>query len=132
MERAMTADIIFPEMRHEVIDALRSLSDPLHQRARWGRVEEGVNYYDDLTLNVHTLYDDCQVLPSPDSAVPDVLHDAELPAFRALDAALGPMLRELGDRPDEEYLADPRWDNVIRAASSALAAMRACDHGQSP
>jgi hypothetical protein len=132
MESATTADIIFPEMRHEVIEALRSLSDPLHQRARWGRVEQGVSYYDDLTLNVHTLYDDCQVLPSPDSAVPDVLHDTEVPAFRALDAALGPMIRELGDRPDEEYLADPRWDKVIRAASSALAAMRACDHGQSP
>jgi hypothetical protein len=42
------------------------------------------------------------------------------------------MIRELGDRPDEEYLADPRWDNVIRAASSARAAMRACDHRQSP
>jgi hypothetical protein len=52
----MTADIIFPEMRHQVIEALRSVSDPLHQRARWGRVEEGVNYYDDLTLSTFAVY----------------------------------------------------------------------------
>jgi hypothetical protein len=43
----------------------QALVDPQHQRLRWGRVEEGVRYYDDLDINVHILYDDCQVLPSP-------------------------------------------------------------------
>lgn len=132
MEHPMKSAITFPEMRNEVIGALRSLSDLAHQQTRWGRVEEGVNYYDDLTLNVHILYDDCRVLPSPDGAVPDILHAAEIAAFRALDSALGPMIRELGDRPDEDYLADPRWPHVLGAAREALVVMEACDQVGQP
>jgi hypothetical protein len=45
---AGTGRPFLPEMRHEVIEALRSLSDPLHQRARGGGVEEGVTYHDDV------------------------------------------------------------------------------------
>jgi hypothetical protein len=123
----MTSRVAFPEMRNEVIAALRALSDPVHQQTRWGRCEEGVNYYDDLTLNVNTLYDDCQVLPSPETAVPDVLLDAEVPAFRALDQALGVMVSDLGNRPDGDYLADPRWGGVVAAALNALDAMQASD-----
>lgn len=115
--------IEFPEMRHEVIAALRSLSDRTHQQLRWGRREEGVNYYDDLTLNLHILYDDCQVLPSPESAVPAVLHAREVTALRALDAALSPLIGDLGDRPDSDYQTDPRWPGIIEAARSALKVM---------
>jgi len=79
VERAMSQSVKFPDMRLEVIAAVRSLSDPQHQQARWGQVEEGVNYYDDLTLDVHTLYDDCMVLPLPQTAVPDVLHERRCP-----------------------------------------------------
>jgi hypothetical protein len=132
MERAMTSRVTFPEMRIEVIAALRALSDPLHQRTRWGHYEEGVNYYDGLTLNVNTLYDDCQVLPSPETAVPDVLLDPEVPAFRALHKALGTMITELGNRPDGDYLADPRWGDVIDAAVNALGAMRTSDEEGKP
>jgi hypothetical protein len=127
VEHAMTSSIIYPEKRNEVIDALRSLSDPIHQKTRWGRVEEGVNYFDDLTINVHTLYDDTQVLPMPDSAVPELLHEAEIPALLAVDEALGPMIRDLGVRGDSDYLADARWPNVVRAARAALVVMQACD-----
>lgn len=129
MERAVSSVIEHPEMRNEVIAALRSLSDPLHQRTQWGRVEEGVDYYDDLTLNVHVLYDDTMVLPSPEVAIPGVLHENEASALRMVDEALGPLIRELGDRPDEAYMADPRWANVVAAARAALNAMRACDQG---
>jgi hypothetical protein len=127
----VTAPIKYPDMRLEVIAALRSLSDPEHQRTRWGRVEEGVNYFDDLTLNVHTLYDDCQVLPMPETAVSELLHGEEVPFLRAVDAALGPMIRDLGNRPDADYLSDPRWPSVVRAAGEALAAMQACDEADS-
>jgi hypothetical protein len=127
LERAMTSAIEYPEMRLEVIGALRSLSDPMHQRSSWGRVEEGVSYYDDLTLNVHILYDDCRVLPSPETAVPSLLYEAEVSALRAVDEALGPLLDELGDRADEDYIADPRWPAVVSAARMALTAMQACD-----
>lgn len=123
----MSGAIEHREMRNEVIAALRSLSDPMHQQSRWGRVEEGVNYYDDLTLNVHVLYDDTQVLPSPERALSSLLHPSEVPALRALDRVLGQMLRELGDGPDDVYLADPAWPDVVAAARSALEVMRACD-----
>lgn len=123
----MTRHVTFPEMRNEVIAALWSLSDPLHQETRWGHYEEGVDYYDDLTLNVNILYDDCQVLPAPETAVPDLLLDTDVPDLRELGNALGPMIRDLGDRPDEDYLADPRWQGVVDAARNALSAMRAAD-----
>jgi hypothetical protein len=123
----MTSQVTFPEMRDEVIAALRSLSDPLHQETQWGRAEEGVNYYDDLTLNVNTLYDDCRVLPSPESSVPEVLLDSDVPALQAVEDALGPMIRDLGNRPDADYLADPRWGSVVTAAQQALRLMEAAE-----
>lgn len=123
----MTARVGFPEIRAEVLGALQSLGDPDHQRTRWGRYVEGVNYYDDLDLNIHILYDDYRVLPSPDSAVPEILHAAEVPALLAVEAALGPMIRDLGDRADEEYLKDPRWAGVLNAARLAHAVLRTND-----
>lgn len=126
----MTRSIQFPEMRVEVIAALESLSDPARQE-RWGQVEEGVSYYDDLTLNVHTLYDDCMVLPDPQGAVPAILHPDEIPAFRDLERVLGPMISDLGDRADVDYLADSRWPTVMQAARKALSLMEACDEEES-
>jgi len=114
-------------MRHEVIAATRSLSDPAHQRTRWGKYDPDVNYYDDLSLCVHVLYDDCRVLPSPESAVPAVLYPDEVASFRELEAALGPLIVDLGDRPDADYLADPRWGLVVEAASKALRLMEASE-----
>lgn len=119
--------IRFPDMRLQVITALKSLSDPQHQRLRWGRFEEGVTYYDDLTLNVHILYDDCMVLPHPQAAVPGVLHEAEVPAFLELERALGPMIQDLGDKPDKTYITDRRWTSVLNAAQGALLAMQRLD-----
>jgi hypothetical protein len=122
----MIGSIKLPEMRLQVVAALESLSDPLRQE-RWGRVEEAVNYFDDLTLNVNILYDDCMVLPDPQSAVPDILHPEEVSALINLEHALGPMIRELGDRPDEAYTSDARWPSVMEAASQSLAVMKRCD-----
>lgn len=117
-------------MRLEVISAVRSLSDRQHQEAQWGRYESGVNYYDDLTLNVHVLYDDCAVLPQPHNAVPDILYEEEVPAFLDLEHALGPMISDLGDQSDDIYMSDPRWAGVLDAAGRALAAMRRCEEAK--
>lgn len=121
------SEIKFPYMRAEVISALRSLADPGHQRSRWGVVEEGVNYYDDLDMNVHILYDDTQVLPDPESAVPSLLYDSEVSALLAVDAVLGQVIQQLGDQPDSEYLADSRWSAVVDAAGVALLVMQTND-----
>lgn len=82
----------FPEMRLEVITALRSLSDTHHQDTQWGRVEPGVNYYDDLTLNIHILYDDCTVLPDPEASVGSIIFEREIAALRSVGDALSPTL----------------------------------------
>lgn len=123
----MTNSIQFPTMRALVVDALRALSDPDHQRAKWGKYDPTANYYDDLDVNIHTLYDDTTVLTDPELAVPGLLYPSEVSSLRAVDRVLGSMIRDLGDRPDEEYLSDPRWPGVVRAAGEALAVLIAND-----
>jgi hypothetical protein len=120
----MTISVQFPAMRDQVIAALRSLANPEHQRTHWGLSKPEVNYYDDLTLNVHILYDDCQILPDPSAAVGTVLIEGEVEAIRRVHGALGPILDELGDRPDSDYLDDPGWPAVALAAQKALETMR--------
>lgn len=122
----MIRSIKFPEMRLEVVAALESLSNRIRQE-HWGKVEDDVNHFDDLTLNVHILYDDCMVLPDPSSAVPEILHQEEVSALRDLENALGPMIRELRDLPDRAYINDSRWPTVMAAAAEALRIMRRCD-----
>ncbi|MGZ8750460.1 MAG: SCO4402 family protein [Pseudonocardia sp.] len=118
------SSIRFPAMRQEVLSALESLSDRNHQAAAWGRHDRRAGRYDDLTLNVHILYDDCQVLPDPQTAVGAVLLAGETARLRHLHKALNPLLEDLGDSSDAVYLADPRWPSVVHAARSALDGMR--------
>ncbi|WP_460444669.1 SCO4402 family protein [Angustibacter aerolatus] len=117
----------YPEMRLEVISALRSLADPAHQRSRWGVWEEGVSYYDDLDLCVHVLYDDCEVLPDPRRALGAVLRPADVPSLQALYVVLDPLLTRLGDRPDADYMAEPAWPAVVQAAQLALRELEESD-----
>lgn len=112
-----------PEMRDEVLTALKALADPQHQRTRWGVEEPGVDYYDDLMVNVHILYDDCKVLPDPSTTVGAVIVEDEVPLLRALQDTLGPLLDEFGGSPDSTYMCDSRWPDVIAAARTALDAM---------
>lgn len=88
-----------------------------------------MNYYDDLSLNVHVLYDDCAVLPDPSGAVGSTIHAEEVLAFAGLELVLGPMLDDLGDAADEIYTKDPRWPAVVRAAGEALLVMERADKG---
>ena len=119
------SDVEFPAMRREVLTSLAALSDPEYQQKVWVQREyPRLNYFDDLTQNVHVLYDDCQVLPEPDGRLWSVLLPGdEVARLRALDKALGPLIDELGDAPDAVYLADPRWGAVMSAAALALASM---------
>jgi hypothetical protein len=127
LEKAMIRLVKYPDMRLQVVDALRSLSDVRHQQTMWGQYVEGSNYYDDLDLNIHILYDDCLALPEPQEAVPHVLHAEEVPIFLQLERALGPMIADLGDAPDETYTSDPRWAAVVTAAGAALEVMERLD-----
>ena len=119
------SDVEYPAMRREVMRALAAFSDPEYQERVWvQRNYPDPNFYDDLTQNVHVLYDDCQVLPDPVSRLRWVLLDGdELKRLRALDGVLGPMIDELGEAPDATYLQDSRWPSVMSTASRALSAM---------
>jgi hypothetical protein len=117
------SNVEFPAMRDEVISALQSLADPEYQRTRWGVSVPGDSYYDDLTLNVHILYDDTKVLPDPESTVGTVIVDSDVAGLAALENALRPLLDEFGDSPDVTYVSDPRWSDVVAAARNALEAM---------
>lgn len=113
----------YPQMRDDVVDALRSLSARNYQDREWGVYQADINRYDDLTLNIHLLYDDCRVLPDPSVQVGTVLLPSDVAPLRALQAELAPLLDDLGDRPDSAYLKDPRWARVVAAAGVALRAL---------
>src|SRR5215217_473947 len=115
----------FTAMRREVLRALAALSDGDYQMLAWvSGQHRGIGAHDDLTQNVHILYDDCQVLPMPESRLgPILLPGDEVDRLRALDRILGRLIDDLGDAPDTAYLADPRWAEVISAAGRALASM---------
>ena len=115
----------FPQMRDEVISALQSLACADHQRLRWGVLEAGVNYFENLTLVVNTLYDDTAVLPDPSRSVGTIIYEAEVVALEAVAARLSPMIDDLGNAPDNVYTADVRWPSVVDTAGAALAAMGA-------
>lgn len=112
-------------MRAEVVRAVSALADPEYQRRVWLRREyPRDDFYDDLTINVHILFDDSEVLPEPAHRVGWVVLETELPALAVLGQRLDAVVSDLGEAADEEYLADPRWDGVVAAAARAHAAMR--------
>lgn len=116
------SEVEYPRMRSDVLDALRSLSDRDYQEREWGVYRTAENIYDDLTLNVNLLYDDCRVLPDPAGRVGSVLLPQDVEPLIQLGLVLDPLIEELGDDPDDVYLADPRWDGVVRAAAAAVTA----------
>jgi hypothetical protein len=127
LEPAMN-QVRFPGLRFQVLDAIESLADRKYQERVWLRHEmPRPGYYDDLDLQVHTLFDDTAVLTEPESTVGEILHPSETVAMRRLGEVLGPLIKELGDAPDSAYLADPRWAEVVRLAAEALAVLRASE-----
>ncbi len=114
----------FPEMRAEAVGAVRALSDRAYQDRVWIRRELPTpTFMDGLDLNVHILFDDTRVLPDPTPVVGVVIHADEVESLQALGDVLALLIDDLGDVPDADYLADPRWAQVVDAAVAALAAM---------
>ena len=89
-----------------------------------------MNYFDDLTLNIHILYDDCMVLPQPESAVPEVLHHKEVTVFEDLERALDSCFETLAIAlTPTTYRIRAGW--LVHGAQAALAVMQACDESGS-
>jgi hypothetical protein len=117
-------DVTFPEMRAEVRSALESLSDRDYQQRVW--IEHRLpqpNYYDELKLEIHILFDDIDVCVDPDRWVGDVLLPDEVEPLRQLGQTLSELLDERSLVTDADYLADPRWAEVVRRAQVALDVM---------
>jgi hypothetical protein len=111
----------YPAMRAELIGAIRALSDPIYQEQVWvQRNYPHPDFFDDLDTNIHILFDDTQVLPDPETALGTVLYPGETSALRGLAEALDPLIEELGEAPDEIYLNNEAWPNVVEQAQQAL------------
>ncbi|MBQ0923049.1 SCO4402 family protein [Saccharopolyspora endophytica] len=122
----------YPEMRAEVIDAVTSLADPDYQQKVWIRREyPQPGFYDDLTTNINILFDDVCVLPDPRTRVGIVLHPSEVDAMKALGDVLDPLVDELGDATDAQYLNHPQWTNVVTAAQHARHTLMHSDEANS-
>lgn len=120
----------FPEMRHNVISAVKALSDRAHQERVWiGRVYPGEGYFDDFTMNLNILYDDTLVLDDPVATLGTVLASRqETAALAGLGLALDELLgREGTDKSDVEYIASPLWDAVVESAAVAYRIMMEVD-----
>lgn len=119
-------EVRYPEMRAEVVRAVTALADPGYQRRVWvARQFPHPKFFDDLDANLHVLFDDATVLPDPGQAVGTIVWAGEVPALAELGRVLGPLIDELGDVPQQAYLDHPRWEDVVRAASRAVAVMDA-------
>lgn len=120
-------DVKFPAMRQQTTTALAALADREYQQRVWiAREYPREGFYDALTLNVNTLYD--MVLPDPKARLGVVLlNESEIELLTDLERLLGPFIDDLRDASDQQYLSDPRWNEVVAAAASALSAMKAND-----
>lgn len=117
-------DVEFPEMRSEVVLAIRALADSDYQQRVWIRREyPHPKFYDDFTMNIHVLYDDTRLLELLDEAkIGDVLrNEDERASLRPLRDALETLFDRQGMKlTDEQYLATPEWPAVVSAAQTAL------------
>lgn len=117
-------DVTFPAMRAEVRAALESLSDRDYQQRVW--IEHRLpqpDYYDELKHEIHLLFDDIDVCVDPDRWVGDVLLLDEVESLRQLGQTFSELLDEPALVTYADYLADPRWAEVVRRAKVALDVM---------
>ena len=117
------SDVRFPEMRKEVVGVLAALADRDYQQRVWiDRIYPKEGFFDDLTLNINLLYD--MVLPNPETSLYTVLlNQDEVDSLSRLESFLGPLVSDLGDASDARYLSDPRWEQIVSAAKTALSSM---------
>jgi hypothetical protein len=128
----VNVSVLYRAARSQVMFAVAALSDPDYQQRVWIRQEvPHPGYHDSLDMTVHTLFDDCAVLPNPRDAVGTVLVDGpEIERLNKLGQALDALIDDLKERPDDDYVRDRRWGQVIEYARDALSAMVLADPGE--
>jgi hypothetical protein len=122
-------DVEYPEMRVEVLRAIKALADPEYQWRVWVRHElPHPDYYDEFKLEINILYDDTRLLELLDEAViGDILRDErEREALRPCQVAMDNLFDKYGTKlTDEQYLVTPEWRAVVAAAQAALGVLEA-------
>jgi len=128
MEQAVSG-IRFPGIRTQIVSAIVSLSDREYQERVWIRRElPRPGYYDEFDLAVHSLFDDSPILPSPaPGSVGELIYADEEVLLARLGEVLSPLIDQLGDVPDAEYLNSSQWPEVVRRAQEAREAMERND-----
>lgn len=118
----------FPEMRNELIESLRGLSDIEYQKRIWINARsEGSIQHDEFDYVVHFLFDDTSLATDPDSLIGVILKNFdEVAIIKPVIEALGELFDALGlDRTDEEYVKSTEWSSVVNAAKIAYAKISA-------
>ena len=117
----------YPEMRDELLETIRTLSDAEYQRKVWVKHEfpPGVQY-DEFDLAVHFLYDQPGLAENPEDAIGLFVKDEyEVQLIKAVIQALEQVFEVLGmNSTDEEYISSPEWAGVLKAASKAWQVMK--------
>ncbi|MFD0856457.1 hypothetical protein ACFQ07_29735 [Actinomadura adrarensis] len=113
----------YPEMRAQILETLRALADPEHQRQVW--VEHRPprpGYYDDLDLNISVLFDDTIIAEDPCAHIGKTLHNEnEAQAVQALVDVLDPFIESLPRGTDDATaISMPAWRDVVEAARRAV------------
>ncbi len=119
-------EIKYPSMRTELRGYLDPLSDAAYQKKVWLRGEpHGSVVHDNFGNAVHFLFDDTELSSEPHAAIGDILRNAsEADQVAAVVAALEVIFDRYGtEMSDAEYIALPEWQQVLKAAASALAAI---------
>jgi hypothetical protein len=129
---AVNASVQYPAARSQVMFAVAALSDRDYQEQFWIKQEEPhPGCHDSLDMTVHTLFDDWAVLPNPREAIGAILVDGpEVERLQRLGKALKALIDDLTDRPDENYVRDRHWSQIVEYARDALSAMVLAGSGE--
>lgn len=116
----------YPQMRDELLETMRTLSDLEYQWSAWvnHNFPPGVQH-DEFDYAVHFLYDDSSLAEAPERAIGLFVKDQhEVHLIKAVISALDQVFDALGmECTDEQYISSPLWAEVLRTASEASHAM---------
>lgn len=111
------------EMREELVDYIKVLSDRQYQEKFWVRQERTVDIqHDELDYAIHFLFDDTDLARDPNSTIGFLLKGAsEVEVISSLIFIIDDVFNKYGTGlTDEQYMATPEWVDVICAAKMAL------------
>lgn len=112
----------YPELRQELIENLKILSDRGYQQAAWveRKFPPGIEF-DCLDYALNFWFDDTRLSDDPDGLVGAMLVDqAEVYRIKKVTHALDHLLKIHGtDKSDAFYLSTAEWEVVLRTAATA-------------